>query len=549
MTHPRLRPLTTLLLLSALGSQAVAQKLVLAKLENYREVDAGQSQNISFDDYFRVYQSDPTATFTVLLPTLSGTTIQNVARPRTYYTGQITRNEPGFVTEVVPHGDGTARIVTLTPTDIQVRLLPDEVPNAVANFMTYAAAGAYENTFVHRNPGAGLNPASFHIAQGGGFKAHPANEGDIGEFQQDTVPDLTAVWAERGRTSGQYTLAGATTSNGVFSNQWYFNLSDNAGAFGNNYPVFGVVESNAGKAALDLMKQIPAYDMTGLWSPGSSLFIDVPLMVNSETTADGALDSHDEIWIDAFLRFSDVRLDDENRGSPASSDSTVTFSWVAVEELEDENNDGNNTNDNRYNYDKEAFQLSVDGGNLVVNALKPGMLDILLRAKQDGDWKDLFISLASVNRALTACFTNYTRVVARTDEDVEWNAYYTQTPFGAVYDFGFPYVYIRQYGTLWIDAGENSNDVNGFWAYDYAIGRWIWTQAAHPRQLYVTGEGEGNTGWVYTNLTQVPDEANPGATRDVRWLWVYSIDGQPAAWIKAPRLKDNNLRDLLESAQ
>ncbi|MDP0500977.1 MAG: peptidylprolyl isomerase [Verrucomicrobiota bacterium JB022] len=536
MTHQRLRPLTTLLLLGALGSQASAQKLILAKLESQREFDIQTTGTINLDDFFRIYESDPTATFTVLLPTLSGTTIEGITRYGNLAGRDFTRNEPGFVTEEVPYEGGTIRRIQLTPTAIQVRLLPDEVPNAVANFMTYAADQAYDNTIVQRNPGAGFyGPPDFKIAQAGGYTVSSITEeiSSLEDWEFGRITANSAVIAEKGQPNAQYTLAGATANN-IFRSEWYFNLNDNTEGLGSNFPVFGKVEAQAAKNALDLMAQVPAFDMTGLWGFNNDLgiFMNVPLMVNGEQTANGVINSHEGyIWGDSFLRFTSVRLDDEGLGAAASSDPAVTFSWIPLEELEDEDNDGDKTdNDGGYLYDKDSFEISLQGGNLSVTTLKPGMMQIQLTAKKGEDEEKLSMTLFSANKALTDFFTTATSVVLPTKDEETWNAYYN-TGFGRVFDYGFPNVFIPLYGPLWIDVAEGSNDVNGFWAYDFRISRWMWTKNTHSSQLYVSGDGADNSGWVYTRLE---DHDNDAATPRLRWIYIYPLaTGDTGVWVNA----------------
>ncbi|MDP0500978.1 MAG: peptidylprolyl isomerase [Verrucomicrobiota bacterium JB022] len=541
MTPPRLLTLSTLLLLGTFGSQATAQKLVLAKLERLRELDVGTTQTIDFDDYFRLYESDPTVTFTVMLPTLSGTTIEDVTRERDYGREIIIRGEPGFVTETVPYNGGTAQVIKLTPFDIPVRLLPDEVPNAVANFMTYVAAQAYDDTIVHRNPGSGLyqRPDSppLSIAQAGGYTISPIGDeaGGYGEVGIEHVPALTSVLGEKGRLNTPYTLAGALTGYGIFTSQWYFNLVDHPW-LSNNYPVFGVVETEEGQAVLDRLAQIPAYDLEDYWFPypDSVQFQDLPLMRNSEATADGALDSHAGFWSDAFIRFPKVRLDDEFLGTPASAHPGVDFSWIPLEELEDEDQDGNTTdNDGGYNYDKSAFQITQEGSKLTVHPLRPGMLDIQLSAKKGDDEEKLYLTLLAANQDLLDFFTTATSVVPKPDDLEEtWKAYYN-TGFGRVFDYGFPTVWIPLYGALWIDAVEEANDVNGFWAYDFTLQRWMWTKNAHSTQLYVAGSDSDSSGWVHTRLE---DHDNDPSTPRIRWIYIYppeyDMDGI-GTWVKA----------------
>lgn len=112
-----------------------------------------------------------------------------------------------------------ATIVRFSSTlgNIDVRLYETATPLTTANFLNYANDGGWVDAFIHRSvPG--------FVIQGGGYKFH-SNVVGIENVAQDPP-----VLNEPGISNRRGTIAMARLSNvpNSATNQWYFNLVDNA---------------------------------------------------------------------------------------------------------------------------------------------------------------------------------------------------------------------------------------------------------------------------------------------------------------------------------
>lgn len=149
--------------------------------------------------------------------------------------------------------------------DFDVEMLPTAAPNHVTNFLAYAGAGDYDNTFIHRV--AALSVAGTpSIVQGGLYKS--------------VIPPVAI--ATRGSVNLEYnlpnargTLAAARTSDvNSASSQWYFNTTDNSTVLntsnGGGYTVFARVISG-GMTTVDRMAAITRFNVDG------GVFSEIPL--------------------------------------------------------------------------------------------------------------------------------------------------------------------------------------------------------------------------------------------------------------------------------
>ena len=179
---------------------------------------------------------------------------------------------------VVARADNGPIVRFATPLgNIDVRLLPQDAPQTVANFLSYVSSGAYNGSFFHRAvDDTNLTPP-FEIIQGGGYryqngglqviKAQPAIEN---EFLDSNVTGTLAM-----------ALVGNDPNSGT--DQWFFNLSDNSQDLDPQlFTVFGKVLDSAGMAVANQILQEPATDLnsafgqSGTSCPASGIFCDVP---------------------------------------------------------------------------------------------------------------------------------------------------------------------------------------------------------------------------------------------------------------------------------
>jgi cyclophilin family peptidyl-prolyl cis-trans isomerase len=131
-------------------------------------------------------------------------------------------------------------------------------PLTAANFLAYANAGEYNNTFIHRSvPG--------FVVQGGGFTVTNAQPG----ISVDNVTQFPAVVNEpkpagssvANNVRGTIAMAKLDSDPNSATNQWFFNLADNSAnldAQNGGFTVFGRVLGN-GMAAVDAIAQVPRF--------------------------------------------------------------------------------------------------------------------------------------------------------------------------------------------------------------------------------------------------------------------------------------------------
>ena len=142
--------------------------------------------------------------------------------------------------------------------DIDVLLLPASAPLTVANFLKYVNKGAYNNSVFHRS-------LPNFIVQTGGYQY-------VNGSVSETPPD-PPVKNEYSLSNVRGTLAMAKGPNDPNSatNQWFFNLQNNAANLNSQnggFTVFGRVNDAAG---LTIMDRIAAQKIYNFGSPFDSL--------------------------------------------------------------------------------------------------------------------------------------------------------------------------------------------------------------------------------------------------------------------------------------
>jgi peptidyl-prolyl cis-trans isomerase A (cyclophilin A) len=134
--------------------------------------------------------------------------------------------------------------------NIDVRLYDTKTPLTTQNFMNYVDDSDWDDTFFHRSvPG--------FVVQGGGFKFADG----VGV---SSVPQDPAVMNEFGISNLRGTIAMAKLGSGpnTATNQWFFNLANNAANLDNQnggFTVFGRVLGN-GMAVVDAIAALPIYN-------------------------------------------------------------------------------------------------------------------------------------------------------------------------------------------------------------------------------------------------------------------------------------------------
>ncbi len=139
---------------------------------------------------------------------------------------------------------------------IDVQLYDTEAPLTVANFLSYAKSGAYNNSFIHRSvPG--------FIIQGGGYvwtttlNTIAANPPVANEFSPS-----------RSNLRGTIAMAKLGGDPNSATDQWFFNLADNSANLDNQnggFTVFGQVV-NAGMGVVDTIAALPIVNAGGAFA-------------------------------------------------------------------------------------------------------------------------------------------------------------------------------------------------------------------------------------------------------------------------------------------
>ncbi len=238
------------------------------------------------------------------------------ARYRVFLDSSIIRDSDGraldgeFNGANSPSGDGVAggdfdafvrravrTIVRFTTTvgTIDVELFGDRTPLTVANFLGYANAGSWDNTFFHRS--AELPNGDPFVIQGGGFNA---------DSQLTSIPQNPPVLNEPGISNTRGTLAVAKLGNNPNSgtNQWFFNLGNNASNLDSQnggFTVFGRVLDEASLAIMDAIASLGVFDAS---SQGNA-FNEVPVR-NVDNIVGGRVTPSDLIIVSRIAVFMDV---------------------------------------------------------------------------------------------------------------------------------------------------------------------------------------------------------------------------------------------------
>lgn len=154
--------------------------------------------------------------------------------------------------------NGTYALICTNLGLIEVQLFPADAPKTVANFVTLANQGFYNDVVWHRIvPGFVIQAGDPNTRNGGG------NRSTWGQGTSGT--NIPFEGSSLSNTVG--TVAMASTGAGVGdSSQFYINLADNSAALDGKYAVFGTVINGMSvvnalaKVTIDTNQSSPTYD-------------------------------------------------------------------------------------------------------------------------------------------------------------------------------------------------------------------------------------------------------------------------------------------------
>lgn len=129
-----------------------------------------------------------------------------------------------------------------------MRLLRDDAPRTVENFLNYVNRGAFDDTFIHRTE------PNF-VIQGGGYYTEPLGE----EVPQD--PPVINEF-RRSNTRGTVAMAKLSGDPNSATTEWFVNVGDNVGLDVQNGGFTVFAEIIRGMSVVDRINRLPRVDLT-----------------------------------------------------------------------------------------------------------------------------------------------------------------------------------------------------------------------------------------------------------------------------------------------
>lgn len=200
-------------------------------------------------------------------------------------------------------------------------------PLTVQNFRNYINNGSYSNSIIHRSvPG--------FVVQGGGFTANGlstvlAQTPNSGAAAVQAIPTNPPVQNEfslqRSNLRGTIAMAKLGSDPNSATNQWFFNLADNAANLDNQnggFTVFGQVLSAADLAPLDAIVALPRFNGSTFF--GQSAFTNLPMQVSDPANP---VVSGDENFVRyrsiSLSQMSELQFAVVNNSNPSLVDATI----------------------------------------------------------------------------------------------------------------------------------------------------------------------------------------------------------------------------------
>lgn len=552
MKLPLIILLSTVLAVPLLGQST----LVNTRLQTDQFIEKDDLLTLDLADYFQFYpESGPVATFSITKPvalgldTFSVSSIDGEGNPIEVEV-RVMRYELADGGSYDDPYAVTADEFRWTEETIDFALFPAEAPITVANFMTYVADGAYEQTIIHRNESTGrvfapggtatFNP--FPIIQAGAYRLYvppapePAEEvegeGDVAEEGESTadpseeppvpaeeetpaedqpvleiIPNRGPIVFEETRDNTAGTLAMART-NALDSatSQFFVNLEDNSGRFrpASAYSVFGALTDP--EAALPILTDFanaPVYDLSSPWESGApNIFAGLPF-------SRIPLYAPDPFAQSSYSRISAITV---SEGDPEG----VGYSWEWVDDDEEVSEEEA--------ANRAAFDIRIEEGQLKISRNNTGVVRIRVigtdtvtgATTEEGAPVSVAFafSLVAFNERALQQFPNST---------IEQDGWLDNDWYGWVRADDFPEIFHANHGFQFVDFSNDSTSLNAF---DRRLQMWIRTSAAVYPYIFLQTIDK----WVF-----YLEGTGDGVSED-RWFYLY--DGDNSDWYRGSQLRE-----------
>ena len=506
-------------LLFAAGTTSAQDLLVNTRLQPTEIVDPEEVFILDLHDYFQRYNSPgPVATFVIPMPEPAGE--RDLFVENKTDNGKPLRDKDGYRVPVFDEDGVTVRIPTFelkkggeyqniwevkgaenfvwNEYELRYRMLADQAPATIANFLTYVDRGAYNNTIVHRNEANNHRftangflddiKTPLPIVQAGGWRLYDGEE----DYILETINTLPAIPFEAGGEHAVATLAMARTNFlDSATSQFFFNVEDNTDTFSsstegrNPFTVFA--EPMDPEVAEDVMTKFataPIHDMTYIYS--SLPFQTIPM--------------YTPIWDDqdSYARIAEIRVEE---GDPAG----ISHGWAFADTAEGEEPS------EEVLANRAAFNIEIVGNELRISRTSTGVTTIEVTGETaDGQRADFTVNLAGYDEAALDLFPD-SLIDLEGWLDSSWYGFLKADgtlPFLAHVNHGNQFVHPDSSGEFFLayDFGLNSwlYTTRGLYPflYNYRLGTWLWYSEGTGNGLdadrwffrFPSGEGEGE--WV-----------------------------------------------------
>ena len=447
----------SLILLSLAPLPARADILVNTRLSSEANVERNQVLELDLRNYFQIYPDrGPVATFNFRMPVQAG--------PR-----QLSINDGGqtysIMTYELKSGGSYSNFYDVRPEDfkwenytLQWQLLADLAPVTVANFKTYADAGAYTNTIIHRS--------EINVLQGGGW----IHEWD-GSFYLDWIESNPPIPLERtlANPAGSLAMARRNEEDSATS-QFYINVADNSSGFGTNYAVFGELLNPAN--ALPVLQDMS--DVT-VWNYGGA-FASLPIYA-------GYLEE-----IDSWMHFDSITVSDGITDG-------ISHNWEWVD------TDGDGTLTPAEIANRSPFSISLENGILRISRNNSGDGRIRITATGAGQSKSIEVYLLGMNPDALFTFPGST---------IHQEGFINSDWYGWLTAEDYPYIQHLNHGYQYVFFNYGDDPSQDAWYfYDFTTGGWFYTRPSYYPYLFAyardawlwyvlgTGNGVNEKRWFY----------------------------------------------------